>query len=189
MQKVLSNKRVKLALVVSTIIAIISVASASPAQAGPPLHQEPEVQRYVAPAAPSTVLREAGTTTPELEVHRDAWGASWSFQHDVLAEAMKYIGTPYVFAGSSPSGFDCSGFTMFVYGNLGVSLPHSASAQAGYGHEIPESQAIPGDLVEMPGHVGLYVSPGLMLDAPTEGESVGIHKMWTSSYYIVRVDH
>lgn len=104
----------------------------------------------------------------------------------IIQTALAYIGVPYVYAGSTPSGFDCSGFTMFVYAQHGIALPHSAGAQTGYGVPIPESQAQPGDLVYLPGHVGLWYAPGLMIDAPVPGQTVGIHAMWTS-YTIYRI--
>lgn len=104
----------------------------------------------------------------------------------IIQTAMAYIGVPYVYAGASPSGFDCSGFTMFVYAQYGISLPHSAGAQTSYGTPIPESQAQPGDLVYLPGHVGLWYAPGLMIDAPVLGQTVDIHAMW-GGYTIYRI--
>ena len=109
-------------------------------------------------------------------------------REQVFMEAQKYIGIPYRAYGTTPeTGWDCSGFTMYVYGLYGVTLPHLASAQAALGTEIPESEALPGDLVLMPGHIGFWVSPGMMLDSPTEGKSIAIRKIWASSYTIYRV--
>lgn len=105
----------------------------------------------------------------------------------IFAEGMKYIGTPYIYAGSSPAGFDCSGFTMYVYGTFGVALPHSSEAQRAMGTEISEADAQPGDIVWMYGHVGLWGGPGMILDAPVPGGTVQLRRLWTSDYKIIRI--
>lgn len=98
----------------------------------------------------------------------------------VVAEAMKYVGVPYVYLGSTPDGFDCSGFTSYVYGQLGIGIPHSATAQLAGGIPISEADAIPGDLVYLPGHVGIWLGPGQMIDAPVPGKTVGVHSIWAT---------
>lgn len=105
----------------------------------------------------------------------------------IFAEGMKYIGTPYVYAGSSPAGFDCSGFTMYVYGTFGIALPHNSQSQRAMGAAISEADAQPGDIVWMPGHVGLWGGPGMILDAPVPGGTVQLRKIWTSDYQIIRI--
>lgn len=105
----------------------------------------------------------------------------------VFSVAQQYIGTPYVYGGSSPAGFDCSGYVMYVYAQFGISLPHSVSGQAAAGKRISIADAQPGDLVIMSGHDGFYAGNGNILDAPTEGKSVSIRPIWTSDYYIVRL--
>jgi cell wall-associated NlpC family hydrolase len=102
--------------------------------------------------------------------------------------AMQYLGTPYVYGGSSPSGFDCSGFVMYVYGQLGVSLPHNAAAQYGYGTPVDRSQLQPGDLVFFNGlgHNGIYVGGGSFIHSPHTGDVVKISSMsgWYDSTYV-----
>ena len=107
----------------------------------------------------------------------------------VVAVAKKYVGVPYVYGGANPSGFDCSGFTMFVYAQFGVSLPHSSAAQGRLGTPISVADALPGDLVITDGgsHVGIYVGGGSFIDAPMPGQSVSVRPIYTSNYYIVRV--
>jgi cell wall-associated NlpC family hydrolase len=105
----------------------------------------------------------------------------------VFSVAQQYIGTPYVYGGSTPAGFDCSGYIMFVYSQFGISLPHSVSGQAAAGTRISIDDAQPGDLVIMPGHDGFYAGNGNIMDAPTEGKSISIRPIWTSDYYIVRL--
>ncbi|GAB3801545.1 C40 family peptidase [Humibacter antri] len=106
----------------------------------------------------------------------------------VFSVAKQYIGTPYVYGGSTPAGFDCSGFVMFVYAQFGISLPHSASAQGAMGTRISLADAQPGDVVIMLGgaHDGFYAGNGNILDAPDVGRTVSIRPIWTNDFYIVR---
>lgn len=83
----------------------------------------------------------------------------------VLAIAKQYVGTPYKSGGTSPSGWDCSGFTSYVYGKVGVSLPRTSGAQKGAGKTVSRSAAKPGDIIWAPGHVGIYAGNGMMYDA------------------------
>ncbi|GAA2067348.1 C40 family peptidase [Leifsonia soli] len=105
----------------------------------------------------------------------------------VFSVAQQYIGTPYVYGGATPAGFDCSGYVMYVYAQFGVSLPHSVSGQAARGKRISIADAQPGDLVIMPGHDGFYAGNGNIMDAPDSGRSISIRPIWTSDYYIVRL--
>lgn len=104
----------------------------------------------------------------------------------VVAIAMQYQGVPYVFGGSTPAGFDCSGFVAYVYAQVGVSLPHGVSSAAALGTPIAWEAALPGDTVVMPGHSGIYLGGGMMIDAPYEGRVVSVNSVWSSSAYIVR---
>lgn len=106
----------------------------------------------------------------------------------VFNVAKQYIGTPYVYGGATPAGFDCSGYVMFVYAQFGINLPHSASAQGAMGTRISLADAQPGDVVIMLGgaHDGFYAGNGNIMDAPDVGRSISIRPIWTSDYYIVR---
>lgn len=97
-----------------------------------------------------------------------------SRMESVVATAEQFLGVPYVFAGSSPSGFDCSGLTSYVYGLHGINLPRTSYAQAGAGVGISYSDAQPGDLLILNGggHVGIYVGNGQMIHAPRPGKFV-----------------
>lgn len=105
----------------------------------------------------------------------------------VFSVAKQYIGTPYVYGGSTPAGFDCSGYVMYVYAQFGISLPHSVSGEAARGTRISIQDAQPGDLIVMPGHIGFYAGNGNILDAPDSGRSISIRPIWTSDYYVVRL--
>ncbi|MTH70269.1 hypothetical protein GJ743_18050 [Agromyces bracchium] len=105
----------------------------------------------------------------------------------VFAVAQQYLGVPYVYGGATPAGFDCSGLVQYVYAQFGISLPHSSSAQGAAGTQIPVSEAVPGDLVVMSGHIGFYAGNGMILHAPYEGTVVRTQPIWTSDYWIVRI--
>ena len=89
------------------------------------------------------------------------------------------LGTPYRYGGSGPGGFDCSGLVAYVYGRLGIALPHNAAAQFGYGRPVGQGHLKPGDLVFFHGlgHVGLYIGHGRMIHAPQTGERVEVQSI------------
>jgi cell wall-associated NlpC family hydrolase len=106
----------------------------------------------------------------------------------VTGIAAQYLGTPYVWGGASPSGFDCSGFVMYVYAQVGISLPHSSYAQYGYGSPVSMSQLQAGDLVFFDGlgHVGIYVGGGTFIHAPHTGDVVKYSSLsgWYASTFV-----
>ena len=83
----------------------------------------------------------------------------------VIAFARSQIGKGYTPGGDGPNGFDCSGLTQRAYAKAGLRLPHSAGAQAARARAVSRSRARPGDLVVGPGHVGVYMGGGMMIDA------------------------
>ena len=92
-----------------------------------------------------------------------------------------------MYAGADPSGFDCSGFTMYVYAQIGISLPHNAAMQFGMGTPVAESDLQPGDLVFFYnlGHVGMYIGGGNFIHAPHTGDVVKISPLagWYQGVY------
>jgi peptidoglycan DL-endopeptidase CwlO len=90
--------------------------------------------------------------------------------------ALQYLGVPYVWGGASPRGFDCSGLVMYVYAQLGISLPHYTVAQWNATQPISQSEMQPGDLVFFNGlgHVGIYIGGGRFVDAPHTGSVVRV---------------
>ena len=104
----------------------------------------------------------------------------------VVAIAMQYLGIPYVWGAASPTaGFDCSGLTMYVFNQVGVSLPHYAAAQYGMGVAVSKDQLQPGDLVFFRGlgHMGMYIGGGNMIHAPHTGDVVKISPL-SDPYYV-----
>lgn len=112
---------------------------------------------------------------------------------------MQYLGVPYKWGGASPkTGFDCSGLVAYVFAQLGVSLPHYAAAQW-YSPDavwVRPERLQPGDLVfftgsdgtrKAPGHVGIYVSDGYLIDAPHTGSFVRVDRLderWFANKYV-----
>ncbi len=107
----------------------------------------------------------------------------------ILAEAARHRGAPYVYGATGPSAFDCSGFTRYVFGKVGKSLPHNADAQRSMAQPISHSAARPGDLVflDNAGHVGIYAGDGMMWDSPRSGKTVSLRRIYSSTYAVGRV--
>jgi cell wall-associated NlpC family hydrolase len=110
-----------------------------------------------------------------------------AFGRRVVGYARRFLGVPYVYGGSSPHGFDCSGFVRYVYAHFGVTLPHSSYAQFDDGRRVSRGALRPGDLVFFDGlgHVGLYVGHGRFIHAPHTGTLVKIETLvgWYSSRF------
>lgn len=106
----------------------------------------------------------------------------------VVGIAMRYLGVPYVWGGATPSGFDCSGFTMYVFAQVGVSLPHYTGAQWQMGVPVSRGDLQPGDLVFFNGlgHMGIYIGGNQMIHAPRTGDVVKISALtgWYAQTYM-----
>jgi len=110
----------------------------------------------------------------------------------VLAVAARYVGVPYLYGGTSPRGFDCSGFTGYVYRQLGFSLPRTANEQMLATRRISRSEAQPGDLVFFVSggrayHNGIYAGNGMMYDAPRTGKTLQKREIWSADIVFARV--
>jgi len=126
----------------------------------------------------------------ELRAEREAAQAAESRGEQVLQLASNEAGDPYVYGAAGPSSFDCSGLTQYVFAQVGVTLPHSSSAQAGVAEPVSDPQ--PGDLVFFSDgggvyHVAIYAGDGMIWHAPRTGEVVSLEPIWTSSVFYGRV--
>jgi peptidoglycan DL-endopeptidase CwlO len=130
------------------------------------------------PPPTNDVAVGAAATTPE-----GSTVAPPNVHGGVVSVAMQYLGVPYRWGGASPSGFDCSGFVMYVFAQIGVSLPHSSYSMMGMGTPVSISQLQPGDLVFFTGgsHMGIYIGGGQFIHAPHTGDVVKVSSL--SGYY------
>lgn len=112
--------------------------------------------------------------------------------NEAVRIAESYIGVPYVWGGTTPKGFDCSGFVQYVYRQMGISINRVAADQANNGYYVAKEDLQPGDLVffKKAGraihHVGMYVGNGKYIHAPSTGRSICIENMTRSDYYTAR---
>ena len=111
---------------------------------------------------------------------------------DIAAYAMQFVGVPYVYGGASPSGFDCSGFTRYVFAQFGVKLPHGATPQLKSGAEVSRDNLQPGDLVFFQGtyatssaasHCGIYIGDGQFIHSASSGNRGITISNLSDSYY------
>jgi cell wall-associated NlpC family hydrolase len=155
------------------------------AEAEARLRKQLEEERKARQAAAGTPVQPpaSGVIPPPVNIPVGNPGVG----HPQAAQiALRYLGVPYVWGGASPSGFDCSGLVMYVYAQLGISLPHYTVAQWNATEPIAPSQMEPGDLVFFDGlgHVGIYIGGGQFVDAPHTGAVVRIDSLgsWGGSF-------
>lgn len=197
--------RVVNAVDISSVTTAVAVRASAPDMAGlvaptfgaigisgivkPKPKPKPKPVVRVAPAVTHTVARRAVHHTSSRSVHHSSRSTTrkainpaptGSSHSGILAIAARYAGIRYVYGGSTPSGFDCSGYTSYVFRQAGISLPRTAAAQQGATHRVSSPQ--PGDLVFFGSpayHVGIYAGGGKMWDSPHTGSSVGLHTIYS----------
>jgi cell wall-associated NlpC family hydrolase len=103
--------------------------------------------------------------------------------------AKRYVGVPYVWGGSSPSGFDCSGLVRYAFARVGIALPRRVAEQFQHGAPVPRSQLRPGDLVffDRLKHNGIYVGDGRFIHAAQSGDVVKVSRLddgWYRAHWV-----
>ncbi|MBI6872675.1 C40 family peptidase [Clostridium aciditolerans] len=119
------------------------------------------------------------STSGTSSLSRGSVSISAGSNSDVVSYAYNFLGTPYLWGGTSPSGFDCSGFTQYVYAHFGVGLGRTTYEQINDGSPVSRDQLQPGDLVlfgssSNPHHIGIYVGNGMYIHAPHTGDVVKV---------------
>ena len=128
---------------------------------------------------PTTYSALLGKSMPEVSRGSSALGRR------IVASSMQYLGVPYVFGGTTPSGFDCSGYVRYVFANAGIYLPRTADAQYECGYPVSTSELVPGDLVFFStyeagaSHVGIYIGDGSFVNA-SSSSGVSIASLYSS---------
>ncbi|KZL89444.1 NlpC/P60 family protein [Clostridium magnum] len=112
-----------------------------------------------------------------------------SKDNEIISYSYKFLGIPYLWGGTTPSGFDCSGFVQYVYANFGVGIGRTTYDQIKDGREIPVNQLQPGDLVFFgtssdPHHVGMYIGNGMYIHAPHTGDVIKVSQLSNRGDYL-----
>jgi cell wall-associated NlpC family hydrolase len=126
-------------------------------------------------------LAQEASNKGTMSVNRGGAGVTGNISSDaIVTYAASFRGVNYLWGGTTPSGFDCSGFVQYVYAHFGVSIPRTSQEQFKFGASVAQANLQPGDLVFFhddgsgPQHVGMYIGGGLMINAPHTGDVVKI---------------
>lgn len=125
----------------------------------------------------NTTTSSSSTGSSSSSSSSSSNGSATYSSNAVIAYASNFLGVPYVWGGTTPAGFDCSGFVQYVFAHFDISLPRVAAAQQMVGTYVSREDLQPGDLVffgEPAHHVGIYVGNGCMIHAPHTGDVVRI---------------
>ena len=145
---------------------------------------EPEPVRTTSRSAQRAATAETATATAEVATAAVPQSVAGNA---VLEVAARYVGVPYVSGGTTPAGFDCSGFVSYVYAQLGISLPRTSSAIKAAGTVISAAEAQPGDLIWSPGHISIYAGGDQQIDSPRPGKTIQFRSIWQSNPTFIRI--
>lgn len=160
-----------------------AIAAPNPFESWLPRYDSPEAYDQAFPSKTEQKAAQVAEAAPGSAAPKSkATGSAAA----MLERAKSFIGTPYKWGGSGPLGFDCSGFTQYLYRELGIELPRVSSQQANYGKRIGLDQLRPGDLVAWDNssrnngadHIAIYIGNGQVIHAPKPGDAVKISKIW-----------
>ena len=152
----------------------------------PPPEPEPVVEERTTTTSRSTARAAAVEEAPAEEAAATQVPAS-AVGNAIVEIAARYIGVPYVSGGTTPDGFDCSGYTSYVFAQVGITLPRTSAEQRYAGTVVSRADAQPGDLIWSPGHISIYAGDGMQLDAPRPGKTIQLRSIWQSSPVFIRV--
>ncbi|WP_258726318.1 C40 family peptidase [Cellulomonas sp. NS3] len=156
----------------------------------PPPPPEPEPEPVVETRAASTsrsTARAAVVEEAPAEQAAVTQVPASAVGNAIVEIAARYIGVPYVSGGTTPDGFDCSGYTSYVFAQVGITLPRTSAEQRHAGTVVSRADAQPGDLIWSPGHISIYAGDGMQLDAPRPGKTIQLRSIWQSSPVFIRV--
>ena len=169
------RKKIKILALSAMLLCSASIASAESFQIGDQGTDVAEIQGQLSNygydvavdglVGPSTYEALLGKAMPQV-----SRGSNY-FVRRIVSDSMQYLGVPYSFGGTTPAGFDCSGFVRYVFANAGIYLPRTADAQYEVGSPVSSAEMVPGDLVFFstydygPSHVGIYLGDGNFINA------------------------
>jgi cell wall-associated NlpC family hydrolase len=162
------------------------------------LIKEAEVQERILASAVNVSQSKLNETLRQIESIRHAApkytpsrGAAPASSNAVVAYASNFLGTPYKWGGTTPAGFDCSGFTQYVYRHFGISLGRTTRDQIYNGVGVSRDNLQPGDLVfygrgGVPSHMGIYIGNGMYIHAPRTGDVIKISSYERADFITAR---